>query len=467
MRSSNIESSPSKSNGILRSIDRYGCRTMAPCFFAVFLLLLHVMLPGLTLHLLRDPRSPGDWETAVELMSRFHTQQLAATYRTLLERHDGSEETLYLDPSFFSRPPDILTYPTTVTTNTTYPEAPTTCKLITKPIHRWSFARIVVFQKNGNKHLQTLLLHYLHVLPPDALAIIDHGSTDAKTLNLLKTYGDMGVHVWHCTGIFKWKSLMWSMVTRVYAENSEFVIPVDGDELVAVTGDPYGDADVPFSWDSNSFYRALTSMNNTGQPYKMEHVIPLPSDCHFISLGNDTNSQFYPSPACNLRHAIRRPPQARFDCMDKTFTHGLDFVQTDTGNHFAVTKWTTKKYSEHRTIKRMSQFNVIGLCHEMGVDAWFIKSPLGLMHTATMEFTDWLVHGFRGASLRNFTRGVNCSETKGGSSHYCKMWHQIEGTGMHMDRLLDLYRSGNCPPLEAPVIKPLGNFFSHACGKTH
>ena len=395
-------------------------------------------------------------------------QQLRSMYRTLLSTSGvADEEKLRLDPSFFSRPPDIATYPIILTSNTTHPEGPTTCELKTKPIHRWSMARIIVFQKNGNKHLQTLLLHYLHVLPPDAIAVIDHDSTDSMTMSLLSMYGDLGVHVWHCSGPFDWKWLMWSMVTHAYANFSEFVFPVDVDELIAVTGDPFGDADVPFSWNANSFYRALTFMNETGRTAKMETLIPLPHDCHFLPRDSNnsvrSNVSFFPSPVCSFQHAIRRPLEARWGCMDKSFSRGRDFVQTDTGNHFLVTHWTTKQFAQYRKIRRREQYNVVGMCHAMGVDAWFDTSPLGLVHVQTMELADWLVHAFRGAAVRNLTRGVNCSETRGGSSHYCLLWHQIQTTGMHTDRLVDLYRGTNCPPWESNNVKPLGDFFSHAC----
>lgn len=356
----------------------------------------------------------------------------------------------------FSQPPPQPTEPTIVHTRNR--QDPCTCRLQSQPSHQWALARIIVFQKNGARQLQTQITHYLHVLPADAIVVIDHGSDPrGSTAVLLNQLAAMGVHVWSCEGAWEHKDKMWSAVTNVYTASSEFVFPVDVDELITIPEQHDHTGGSGLLWDISNFYRVLSNLPDNAKAYKMEHAEPVPADCAYHPEVDDVGS----SSVCQLTHVNRRLAD-RWGCTDKTFARGRDFLETDTGNHFLMTEHVRKKLPKGKPAY-YAQYG----CKEEGLAAYYDTADLVLLHLQKTAFSDWLVHGLRGASSRGFTLpGHNCSETSGQSRHYCGVWKTMQAAQLRPDELRRVYREGNCPAdPSAPGLFPLTQVFAHGCGR--
>ena len=70
------------------------------------------------------------------------------------------------------------------------------------------------------------------------IVIIDHQSdrslAESHTALLLDKYNSLGFDIWACDGSSNYKEQMWSEIIHQYKEASEFVFPLDVDELIAV-----------------------------------------------------------------------------------------------------------------------------------------------------------------------------------------------------------------------------------------
>jgi hypothetical protein len=117
------------------------------------------------------------------------------------------------------------------------------------------------------------------------LVVIDHLGVDHTTVQILSEYGALGVHVWHCKGAAKFKSNMWSDVTRVYKDTSDFVFPIDSDELLSVMDETTPPPTHTFSWNQKTFDDEIESLLQYGasivksKRYK-RHSGHLPKTCN-------------------------------------------------------------------------------------------------------------------------------------------------------------------------------------------
>ena len=72
----------------------------------------------------------------------------------------------------------------------------------------------------------------------DSIVIVDHQSDrrllDPHTNLLLEKYDELGSDVWKCDGSFDYKQQMWMDIIHEYTKSSEFVSPLDVDELITV-----------------------------------------------------------------------------------------------------------------------------------------------------------------------------------------------------------------------------------------
>lgn len=460
MRDESINSKDGKTTAAKEQRDRRGCVALAACL----LVFMVVGLSGVQLFY----SLTQDWtESAVQEQKR-HAEseldlwrhlQLSAQRRRIAHIEDDAPvddpDPDRMDPSNFSKGPMVPTAPATIASNN--PAAPCSCTLRSPPQHQWARARIFIFQKNGVHQLQTVLHHYRHVLPADSIVVLDHGSTDAWTTQMLNHYGQTGIHVWSCEGDWAHKSTMLTMVMHAYAEQSDFVFPFDVDELllVPVANEPKA----PLTWDTHHFYNALKELDDaktSGKPFKVEHSWPRPSDCHYgessHSLNRNASTQqvstaFFPSPLCEVRYLVREP-ELRWNCMSKSFARGRDFIQTDSGNHFVTTNYTIQKFP------RLDDplYNVIPECNEQGVEAWFDTANVVLLHAQQLEFSEWMVHALQGASLTTFPATGQCSETEGENIHYCRLVHVLQEHAFNPDELRKLYSAEYCLDLDRPDI---------------
>eukprot|EP00543_Licmophora_paradoxa_P004615 CAMPEP_0202450392 /NCGR_PEP_ID=MMETSP1360-20130828/9004_1 /ASSEMBLY_ACC=CAM_ASM_000848 /TAXON_ID=515479 /ORGANISM="Licmophora paradoxa, Strain CCMP2313" /LENGTH=166 /DNA_ID=CAMNT_0049068631 /DNA_START=170 /DNA_END=667 /DNA_ORIENTATION=+ len=158
--------------------------------------------------------------------------------------------------------------------------------------------RLVLFQKNGAEQLEQFVSHHSFVLSQqsqtsktslESIVIIDHGSTENRTLALLDVYAKhYGIHVWKCDAPFDLKYLMWTNVIRLYSHISKFVFPLDVDELLAISKERIDveqqsgavSNDGELIWDRSNFFQELHSLDPfDGRAIKMETVTPIPPEC--------------------------------------------------------------------------------------------------------------------------------------------------------------------------------------------
>jgi Glycosyl transferase family 2 len=392
---------------------------------------------------------------ASEVLNSWYMEQLSVT-KQKIEQERGVE--VLLGTSFFTRPPLITTKPVSFKSNNTT-KMPYECSLQSQHQHQWALARIVLFQRNGGKQLSAFIRHYLHVLPADALVVIDHESDpESWTSSLLNHFAAQGIHVWKCAGSYEFsREYMWSKITSVYKDDSEFVFPVDVDELITVPVQGGNTEQDGLTWGRNTFYEALTDLKEkfSGKAFKFELAEPIPADCHFSA------SASFPSPVCELEHVNRRLAGSRWGCMDKCFARGRDFVKTDLGNHYLVT---------HRTVAKAPQmkhagYNIIKMCTEDGIDDWYETSNLVLLHMQKLEFSDWVLHYLRGAAAHGFSvPGNNCSIAPSAiASHYCQGWHEFQQNYFSPDILRKIYTQRFCPPPNSPGLSSIKEVFAHSC----
>jgi hypothetical protein len=416
--------------------------------------------------------------------SEIHTPEISSQSR--VQRSTVSKPPLNV--SLLSRSPQKLK-PTVPTRFEHAPikgdKSPYKCSLHTNATHKWSKARMVLFQRNGGKQLATWVKHYSHVLPPDALVLIDHESTDPWTKSLLQKYASLGSHVWHCKGSYEnGRATMWSSIARVYQHDSDYIFPLDVDELVTINDNSYSMSETETDtttiitsdtkrqrrlvWDAHSFYHALDRLSTAGKPFKMEQVDVVPGDCHLPSsyIRHDQD-QLFPSPVCALTHAVRKTEPIPYGCMDKNFCRGPDFVQTDMGNHFLVTNRTATKVPDLQS----RGYNIFERCQQDGIYQWYEPSPLVVLHMQRLEFTDWFLHFVRGASMHHYTTHDKLNQTACSTAlapHYCYQWLEFMHHGFNIDAIRPKFQYRYCPradALSSPGLSPIANVFDHACAR--
>jgi hypothetical protein len=318
------------------------------------------------------------------------------------------------------------------------------CSLQTPAKHAKTFARVILFQRDGRNQLRDFVTHYTKVLPYNSLVIMDHEGSDDYTQSLLKDYGMMGAHIWRCKGSFKAKALMWTQITRIYAPDSGFVFPVDVDELLAVQSETQDG----YEWSTASFKAALAKLSRSGRPYKMNWVESVPSECHAhmpptqVKLRKAAEDEgIYASDMCDIQFVKTK----EVGCMDKTFARGIQFFKTDTGNHYGGT--------------RKSPNLTKALCDEKGLTNVYEISTLALIHLKEKTFEDWLVHGLRGATDRGFHRvfNIDCDRVEQ-SLHYCKKWEKITKAKFSPYELRKVYVEDVCPLPEDKLTPVLETF---------
>jgi hypothetical protein len=446
-----------------------------------------------------NPHEAGLQEESARQLNEWHLRQLSIVHDEIHALAQQKQLSLAktkppLDVSFFSRPPRKPTQPTQFqheAKKSDPNQSPYQCSLYqpneketttgtsNTVTHQWALARMVVFQKNGGKQLVTWVTHYLHVLPPDALVLIDHASTDPWTLSLLHQYAMLGMHVWHCSGSYQYgREVMWSSIGRIYRYDSAFIFPLDVDELVTIhdmPDDSIAGTTRPrkLIWDTHSIYHALDSLATSGKPFKMEQVDVIPGDCHLpLDESPDVNpgkttlppKWLFPSPVCAVTHAMLSTQPIPVGCMHKNFCRGPDFVQTDLGNHYLVTNWTIATVPE----LKFSGYNIVQKCDEDGVYTWYEPSPLVLLHLQRLEFADWFLHYLRGASMHGYTyfkASTPTSDCPSLARHYCEQWIEFERYEFNVDALRPVYQARFCPHAADTGLSPIANVFDHACGR--
>jgi hypothetical protein len=350
-----------------------------------------------------------------------------------------------------------------------------------------SLATIVLFQSNGGHQLKNFMAYYAQVIPLRDIVIIDHTnpphpsdnqqqieSSDPYTQSLLEKYHDLGADIWHCNGDFEHKNEMWSWVTHRYAQNSDFVFPLDIDEYIAILkGDDDGKGEKKkigeqqLFWNQKDLKHALEKLEHTGKPFKMELGSVYPVDCDEwysddaskalkkgITKGRHVEAmdpslfsasasflRFEGGPMQKVKFVARRGTK-KVHCMDKVFMRGNEFNFTDTGNHYGQTHMHTKEQLRQKCLDTNMT------TYQLDQDQ---KNDLFLMHFQFTNFQEWLMHSLRGASDRGFNRFSwlkKCRE-KMTSREYCVGWKSLLRTKFDPREMKKLYERQVCNALDS------------------
>jgi len=335
-----------------------------------------------------------------------------------------------------------------------------------EPALTQSLARIVILQRGGGYKLEVLLQHYLQVLAFDDIVVIDNMSEDSRTIDILNSYSKQGLHLWKCDADYRYtQGLLVTHVMRWAAPFSDFVFPVDVDELLGVrvvNNDPASTTKNKYRpisvkqppepsflvWNRKAFADALGLINTTaGKMLKMDYAMPLPPSCKYdpdddpytkasvtpqrLSSNDDnTISAAYHQDFCALKYANL----ADMGCWSKSFAMGKDFYETNDGNHVIGTH------------QHMIHQNEFAPCLENKEAACQHSHSLVLVHVTGINFMDWFIRSLQGAardghSARGYPAG--CKDGMRGG-HNCIQWENFNRVGFNPMQLEEDFMS-QCP----------------------
>lgn len=353
------------------------------------------------------------------------------------------------------------------------------CRLVPREKERFEsdktskdLATLVVFQSNGGYQLQRFLAHHEKVVGMERIVIIDHQSdrrlADSLTEMLLDEYNALGSDVWRCDGPLEQKGEMWTRVMHQYVKSSQFMFPLDVDELIAVKVRAPNDVDkatavngvMPqtesLSWNAADFKASLSKLSDAGHMFKTEWGNILPVDCGEYQWNITTN---------NNGAALRRPTVKYVGrmkspyLMSKVFFRSKDFYSTDTGNHWG----STHAYRRGKDSYNKIYFPPNGTRSDSKFFDPVMLTDIYVMHFQKVNFEEWLIHAIRGASdiLSNkFPPDLVDCESLRTNKNYCKLWNVIVKTGFDPRKLKDIYRKTACSSLVASTDPfPVGHLF--------
>ncbi len=229
---------------------------------------------------------------------------------------------------------------------------------------------------------------------------------------------------------------MWSHVARAYNATSDYIFPLDVDELLMTVS--HGGVRRQFSdrtelsagtrveWSRTTLVEALSRLDRSGRPFKSYLASAIPVDCPGAGIAADAR--------CPLRYASNFVQ----NCYSKVFARGAEWRFTDTGNHYGGTVATGPLTHSDCGEGR-------GGFGDDRIWKTYASSDLAVLHVQFVSIRGWLEHYIRGATTYNYTRrDVNC-DTVGRGRHYCKVIREIRATGLDWNRLVLAYHRFGCP----------------------
>mmetsp|Transcript_14590 Transcript_14590/g.25285 ORF Transcript_14590/g.25285 Transcript_14590/m.25285 type:complete len:423 (-) Transcript_14590:72-1340(-) len=339
-------------------------------------------------------------------------------------------------------PPDPLTYTTEPYTT------PSMCSLVTNATHHHAKMRFVVFQRDAGDDLYNLITYYTQVVPLDSLVVIDHQGVEKATQEILSYYGNLGMHVWRCEGAFKNKAKMWSHVTSVYSQSSDFVFPIDADEYLAILANATEQAFV-LKWDQPAFLEAVErnlGKVSEGKYFKSINGRVIPGECSLESVSYQQQNPSFLAPACTASQVVIdiRENKEAF-CWEKVFSTGKDFIGTDKGNHHGGEGSLNYRACLEHQKNPATKPNP------------YLLSNFVLLHMQDLTYNAWIAHFLRGASSSGFNKfGDEFEKMKGcppqAGSHYCRKWVQMIGKNFSYWEMKKVFHNEKCSGAPNPSL---------------
>jgi hypothetical protein len=348
------------------------------------------------------------------------------------------------------------------------------CRLMTRPVHHHAKIRFIVFQRDSAEQLHDFITYYKRAVPLDSLVIIDHLGQDEWTQGILDHYSAYGMHVWRCTGGFKWKDRIWSSVIRLYKNSSDFLMPLDVDEFMAVkqtTTSADGKEAINLTWNKSALEAELDMLlqQYDGRPYKTTWTDPISQDCpnkktKKSKRDSSVDKRYTPVKSfhtkfCGVKEGVEKKERR---CTAKTMTRGVAYISTDTGNHHGVTSELSKVEHYHRCNAHIE--------NPTNVSSPYIFTNLSLVHMQDLTYHDWLIHNIRGVSNKRLNKfGEELSRTAcfGDGTEYCKTWKMMAEEDFHYWDMKDIFYSKKCTFRKSNRIVSTKDLFRPICYGTN
>jgi len=313
------------------------------------------------------------------------------------------------------------------------------CTKLTKSALQQRDAVFVIFQRDAGERLRLAVSHY-SVIGFAHIVIVDHlGKPAHPTARLLGDYASKGIHVWRCEAPWRFKAKMWNEVISHYKTFTQFIFPLDVDELILLK-DPAG----ILKWDRIAFFDSLSLLKSNGLPFKVERALLIPPDCPDDTTIDDSDSSSALSLSiCRSRSLAKIGVQ----CNGKSFARGKDFLMTDRGNHILVTHTTRGVVQSCEAENWRTHVNV---AHD------FI-----IAHLQQSSFEEWVSHKLRGASDYGYNQlSGNPCKGKVTGVHYCEAFRKFRDVQFSYHDLRQLYEEQLC---RAKNRYMLGSALKHIC----
>lgn len=165
------------------------------------------------------------------------------------------------------------------------------------PVNR--IARVFLLQRDERKNLADMINYHRQGLSPDQIVVLDHRSDDALTRRVLTRFSAAGGHVWRCERDFaQHRADMMSSVMRLYAPFSTYLIPLDADEMLAVS------AKGSLAWSAAELNTALAALPEAAKMFKVRTTAGVPHD--WCAAATPLRSRQPPPPLPSAAIELRR-----------------------------------------------------------------------------------------------------------------------------------------------------------------
>mmetsp|Transcript_15407 Transcript_15407/g.17611 ORF Transcript_15407/g.17611 Transcript_15407/m.17611 type:complete len:422 (+) Transcript_15407:119-1384(+) len=291
--------------------------------------------------------------------------------------------------------------------------------------------RIFIYQKKGGQQLVNILIHYLQALTYDEIVIIanedDDGGDLLESNAFYQNIVSKGIHFWQCAGSLQEKGKNWQQVINQYQDKTEFLLPIDVDEYLAIAL-PEEDTTKPtLVFDRISLLVNLKKLPSSGGKwYKTLDAKPLPVDCedHPDGIIPDFQKRYSPH-HCNIPGITK----GKMGCFNKNIIAGKDFTTLDNGNHHGPKEKTV----EWRTN-----------CETNGVESTYIPSNFVLIHYQVLDFSDWLIHMLKRVVDYKYEMDCDKPESNWPLFHVCNAHKTAKAANFSVHEMTKIYDSWFC-----------------------
>lgn len=300
------------------------------------------------------------------------------------------------------------------------------------PVNR--IARVFLLQRDERKNLADMINYHRQGLSPDQIVVLDHRSDDALTRRVLTRFSAAGGHVWRCERDFAHhRADMMSSVMRLYAPFSTYLIPLDADEMLAVS------AKGSLTWGAAELNTALAALPEAAKMFKVRTTAGMPHDCPDMPHGEGEAEGRAEGLVAEKCLGAARPLDA-VSCSSRTFYRGAAFAATDERHAVGAT-----------TARPDPTANAAACLSDGGLELLYHASSLAIIHFQVGSLNDLVMRVMRQAARLSPSR-CNQKDRPHVSSEvkelqmYCQ-WHAaLSKAELNLTAIRPAYEHAYCAP---------------------